>query len=88
MMGTTIEGCRSIVIARADGLFVAKPTRLFPLEISKIDRLISIVIETEKNRDRGNFPAESKAKKFDGSLAGAISSKEVFFPYNSKYCSD
>ena len=28
---------------------VAKPTRLFLLEISKIDRLISIVVETEKN---------------------------------------
>jgi hypothetical protein len=27
--------------------------------------LISIVVETDKNSDRGNFPAKSKVKKFD-----------------------
>ena len=29
--------------------FFAKPTRQFSLEILKIDRLISIVVETKKN---------------------------------------
>ena len=47
-----------------------KPTRPFSLEISKIDRLISIVVETEKNADRGKFPLKSKAKKFDGLAVG------------------
>jgi len=50
--------------------FFSEPTRLFSLEISKIDRLISIVIETEKNSDRGNFPSKSKANKFDGLVVG------------------
>jgi hypothetical protein len=58
--------------------FFAKPTRLFSLEISKIDRLISIVVETEKNADRGKFPSKSKAKKFDGSLVGFRPSEEKF----------
>jgi hypothetical protein len=71
------------VIARADGLFVAKPTRLFSLEISKIDRLISIVVETEKNWDRGIFPAKSKAKKFDGLAVGVRPSDEIFYAYES-----
>jgi len=30
--------------------------------------LISIVVEAEKDSDRENFLAKSKAKKFDGSL--------------------
>jgi hypothetical protein len=50
--------------------FFAKPTRLFSLEISKIDRLISIVVETEKTAHRGKFPSKSKAKKFDGLAVG------------------
>ncbi len=58
--------------------FSAKPTRLFSLEISKIGRLISIVVETEKNSDRGNFPLKSKTKKFDGLAVGLRPSKEIF----------
>lgn len=61
-----------------DGGFVATPTRLFSLEISKIDRLISIVFESEKNRDRRNFLAKSKAKKFDDSLVEFRRSEEKF----------
>jgi hypothetical protein len=35
-------------IAGADGLFSAKPTRSFSLEIWKINRLMPIVVETER----------------------------------------
>jgi hypothetical protein len=40
--------------------------------------LISIVVEIEKDWDRANFPAKSKAKKFDGSLVGFSPSEEKF----------
>jgi hypothetical protein len=44
----------------------------------KIDRSLAIVVEAEKNWDRGSFLAKSKAKKFDGSLVGFRSSEEKF----------
>jgi hypothetical protein len=44
--------------------FFAKPTSLFSLEISKIDRLIAIVVEIEKNADYGKSPSKSKVQKF------------------------
>jgi hypothetical protein len=47
--------------------------------ILTIDRLMSIVVETEKNSDRGNYPAKSKAKNFDGLAVGFRPSKENFF---------
>jgi hypothetical protein len=67
------------VIARADGLFRCQADKaIFSLEISKIDRLISIVVETEKNGIAENFSAKSKGKIFDGSLVGFRHSEEKF----------
>jgi hypothetical protein len=63
--------------------FFAKPARLVSLEISKFDRLISIVVGTEKNSDRGNFPAKSKAEKFNGLAVGARALDEIFCAYKS-----
>jgi hypothetical protein len=63
--------------------FFAQPARLVSLEISKFDRLISIVVGTEKNSDRGNFPAKSKAEKFNGLAVGARPLDEIFCAYKS-----
>jgi hypothetical protein len=40
--------------------------------------LISIVVEAEKNWERGNFHAKSEVKKFYGSLVGFRPSEEEF----------
>jgi hypothetical protein len=45
--------------SQTDGLFSAKPTTSFPLEISKIGRLILIVVEAAQI---------SKGKKFKNSV--------------------
>jgi hypothetical protein len=50
--------------------FFAKPTSLFSPKILKIDRLISIVAETEIFFDRSNFPSKSKTENFDGPIVG------------------
>jgi hypothetical protein len=64
--------------------FFAKPARLFSLEMSKFDRLISIVVESEKNSGRGNFPAKSKAEKSDGLAAGLLPPEEFLRFENSR----
>jgi len=63
---------------KADGLFSAKPMTPFSLGISKIRRLISIVVETGKFLDWANLPSKSKAKDFDGLHAGALTARKVF----------
>jgi hypothetical protein len=49
-----------------DALFSAKATPPFARKISKIDRSMSIVAETEQVSSRGNFAATSKVEFFDG----------------------
>ncbi len=51
-----------VLAVRTDGLFSAKLMTPFSLGISKIDRLISIVVEIGKFLDRANLPSKSKQK--------------------------
>jgi hypothetical protein len=60
-----------VIAAEVDGLFFAKMVMPFVPETSKIDRSMSIVVETEEISSRGNSPFRSRAGISDG-LSGGI----------------
>lgn len=67
--------------SQTDGLFSAKPMTSFPLEFSKIGRLILIVVEAAQISKGKKFPSKSKAGISDG-LDGGLSSR------TGKSCAD
>jgi hypothetical protein len=66
------------MIARADGLFRCQADEAILAGDFK-DRPIDLDCRRNREKwDRGNFPAKSKGKKFDGSLVGFRHSEEKF----------
>jgi hypothetical protein len=57
----------AIILAGADGIFVAIQSQSFFREMSKIDRSMPIVAETQQILNRRNSPLNSRAEISDGS---------------------
>ena len=66
-MGPLLSSSSRLLPGEPDGLFSAKPTTPFSLEISEIVRLIPIVVETEQILNRGNSLLKSRAQVSNGS---------------------
>ncbi len=58
---------RRVTRGKADGIFPGAPKALLSLEVSKIDRLMPIVIATKQIVGRGISRLKSKAQISDGS---------------------